>query len=73
MNFSIYINRKTDYKLTHKLNGKVPFNNHRRQTMTKDDIIGFSLIPLVLVGCIYNEELADLIGILLNNFFACLG
>ena len=51
----------------------VPFNNHRRQTMTKDDIIGFSLIPLVLVGCIYNEELADLIGVLLNNFFACLG
>lgn len=41
--------------------------------MTKDDIIGFSLIPVVLVGCIYSEELADLIGILLNNFFACLG
>jgi hypothetical protein len=51
----------------------VPFNNKRRQAMTKDDIMGFALIPFILVGCIYHEELADFMGILLNNFFAILG
>ena len=41
--------------------------------MTKDDIQGFALIPFVLLGCIFHEELADLIGLLLNCLFAHLG
>lgn len=41
--------------------------------MTRDDVIGFSLIPVVLIGCIYHEELADVIGILLNTLFGYLG
>jgi hypothetical protein len=51
----------------------VPFNNKRRQTMAKDDIMGFALIPFIIVGCIYREELTDFMGILLNNLFAVLG
>ena len=42
-------------------------------TMAKNDIQGFMLIPLIIVGCIYHEELADFVGILLNNLIACLG
>ena len=34
--------------------------------MTKDDIKGFALIPLAILGCIFHEELANLIGVLLN-------
>lgn len=41
--------------------------------MTKDDIQGFILIPFILLGCIYHEELADFVGVLLNNLFAFLG
>lgn len=41
--------------------------------MTKDDIVGFSLIPIAVVGCIYSEELANFVGILLNAFFSFIG
>lgn len=41
--------------------------------MTKDDIHGFILIPFILLGCVYHEELADVIGLLLNCLFAHLG
>lgn len=41
--------------------------------MPKDDIIGFILIPFILLACIYHVELADFMGILLNNLFALLG
>jgi hypothetical protein len=41
--------------------------------MTKDDIKGFALIPFILLGCIYHEELADIMGLLLNYLFAHLG
>lgn len=41
--------------------------------MAKNDIQGFMLIPFVIVGCIYHEELADFAGILLNSMIACLG
>jgi len=41
--------------------------------MTRSDIQAFALIPFVLIGCIYHEELADFIGILLNNLLAFLG
>jgi len=41
--------------------------------MTKDDIQGFALIPIIIIGCIYHEELAEIIGVLLNNLFAFFG
>lgn len=44
-----------------------------RLTMTKDDLIGFSLIPFILVGCIYREELANFVGYLLNCLFNFVG
>ena len=34
--------------------------------MTKDDIKGFALITLAILGCIFHEELANLVGVLLN-------
>jgi hypothetical protein len=43
------------------------------KTMTKDDIQGFMLIPVIFTMCIYNKELAELIGIGLNYFFAVFG
>lgn len=41
--------------------------------MTKDDIQGFMLIPFILLGCIYHEELADVIGMALNFLFSHVG
>ena len=41
--------------------------------MTKNDIQGFALIPFVIAACFFHEELAEFVGILLNNLFACLG
>ena len=36
--------------------------------MTKDDIFGFSLIPVAFIGCVYHVELADFVGNILHIF-----
>lgn len=41
--------------------------------MTKNDIIGISLIPFILLCCIYHSELAEFVGILLNALLGYLG
>lgn len=41
--------------------------------MSKDDIVGFSLIPFVLLGIIFREDLFDFAGIILNHLFAFVG
>ena len=42
-------------------------------SMVKEDIQGFVLIPFILLGCIFHEELADCMGSLLNYLFAIVG
>lgn len=42
------------------------------KALSKDDIQGFMLIPVILLMCAYHEELAELIGIILRCFFAAL-
>lgn len=39
----------------------------------RDQIIGFSLIPVILLGCSYHEELANFIGVLLRMMIGCIG
>lgn len=41
--------------------------------MTRDDLIGFSLIPVILICCAYHNEMAEVLGILLNYLFGLLG
>lgn len=36
--------------------------------MSKDDIEGLFLLVVVFVGCWYHNQLADLLGLFLNQF-----
>lgn len=41
--------------------------------MSRDDLIGFSLVPVILICCVYHNEMADVLGIFLNYLFELLG
>lgn len=41
--------------------------------MTRNDIEGFILFVVALIGCWYHNELADIIGIALNHLFSIAG
>lgn len=44
-----------------------------RSLKMKETIEGLALIPFIFVLCLFHNELADFVGILLQSMFNCLG
>ena len=38
--------------------------------MSKDDILGFALVPLAFIICMFHDNLANFVGAILNMLFA---
>lgn len=48
--------------------GDITMDNQKHNEWLKNQIIGFSLIPVIFVLCCYHTELANILGNILHYF-----